>query len=138
MQKPKSKFKDASSEVIERNFLEENPEGLKTTHRTEEEQEGVQVATYVPTYRRVQFINGRDPGCPLEFHYHTKTHPRKKYILFHGKDYDLPEEVISHLEDCAIPQYAYRVNPYSGAPEAYAKSMKYLYQLRNATSRQRI
>lgn len=126
MARPQSKFKNAPKEVIEQNLLQENPEGLPSTANVPAEGEIV-IAKYVPEMRRVIFVNGRDPGQELMFHVHSKTHPLKHYTLFHGKEYDLPVEIIEHLESCAERQYGYRQGP-NGHPEMYVKSFKYLYR----------
>lgn len=129
MARPQSKFKNASSEVIEKSILQENPEGLPACGTVPQVGEVV-VAQYVPEYRKVQFVNGRDPGQELMFHYHSKTHPLKHYTLFHGKEYDLPVEIIEHLENCAEKQYGYRQG-HSGHPEMYVKSLKYIFQCKS-------
>lgn len=84
---------NASSEVIAKNFLEESPDltEVSTDHK-------VVVAKEIPKMQRIVFTNNRDPGVTLHFHYHSKTHPLKHYDLVHGKTYDLPIEVIKHLE----------------------------------------
>ncbi len=123
MAKTQSKLNNAKSEVIEENFLLENPEVLPT-------QSKVVVATHIPEMKKIQFLNGRDPGFPLEFHYHSKTHYLKHYTLYHGKEYSLPVEVIEHLENCAERQYGYRQGP-NGHPEMYTKGLKYLFQCKS-------
>lgn len=123
MARHKSKLNESSSEVIEENVLLENPVGLP-------DKAGIVFSTDIPKMRKVQFLNGRDPGYPLEFHYHTKTHPLKHYNLHHGFDYDLPEEVIEHLENCAENQYGYRRNR-QGDIEMYVKGQKFLFQCKN-------
>jgi hypothetical protein len=128
MARPQSKFKGASSEVIERNILQESPEGLPPLKDAKDDE--LVIAATVPQYRRVQFLNGRDPGQELMFHYHSKGHPLKHYTLFHGKEYDLPVEIIEHLESRAEKQYGYRAGP-NGHPEMYTKGYKYIFQCRN-------
>ena len=128
MGRPKKNLNDKPSEYIEKNFLEQNPEGLAPCHTVPEEGKLIH-AKYVPPMRKVQFVNGRDPGRELMFHYHSKTHPLKHYTLFHGKEYTLTEEIIAHLEDCAERQYGYRQGD-NGHPEMYVKGLKYLYQLK--------
>ena len=123
MSKQKSILNDKPSEVIEENILKENPDGLPDAS-------GVVLSTHIPKMRKIEFVNGRDPGYPLEFHYHSKTHPLKHYQLFHGFKHELPEEVIEHLENCSENQYAYRKNA-QGHPEQYVKGKKYLYQCKN-------
>lgn len=135
MVRTKSKFKDASSEVIERNIFMENPEGLPVDapDGLPDQKTGLVNSQYIPKMERIIFVNERDPGCPLEFHYHSKTHPLKQYILFPGKEYTLPVEIIDHLESRSIPSYGYRKG-HSGLPEMYVTSVKYNFrckQIRN-------
>jgi hypothetical protein len=86
----KSPLNESKSEVIERNFLEENPDIPL--------EQKVVVAKEVPKMETVVFLNNRDPGITLNFHYASKTHPLKHYDLIHGQTYTLPVEVINHLE----------------------------------------
>src|SRR5579863_3509652 len=118
MARPRRKpvFKEAKSEVIAENILKESPEGLPPIDHSSPEK--VVVAKYVPEYREIVFLNGRDPGYPLDFHYSSKTHPLKLYKLLHGHTYKLPVEVIEHLESRSEPVYAYRKGM-DGHPEMY-------------------
>lgn len=130
MPRPKSKLNEATSEVIEENILKENPEGLPEI----KEPSIVQVVQNLPRMETIIFRNDRDPGMPLEFHYHTKTHPLGRYKLFHGKQYTLPTEVVEHLEGSSIPIYSYRKGP-DGHPEMFVSSFKYNFSckpVRNA------
>jgi hypothetical protein len=129
MARPKSKLNNKPAEYIEQNILEENPEGLPPCATVPEIGEVI-VAKNIPEMRKVQFINSRDPGYPLEFHYHSSTHPLKHYTLYHGKEYDLSVEVIEHLENCAERQYGYRQGP-NGHPEMYVKGFKYNFRCQN-------
>jgi hypothetical protein len=121
------RLNDAKSEVIAENVLQENPQGFQSTEDLINEK--VVIAKHIPEYRKVVFINGRDPGYPLDFHYSSKTHPLKIYKLLHGKEYDLPVEIIEHLESCSEPVYAYR-RGLDGHPEMYVVSRKYIFQCR--------
>jgi hypothetical protein len=111
-------------EVIEKNFLAEAPDVLPT-------EQTVIVAKEVPRYERIVFQNNRDPGCTLYFHYCSATHPLKHYTLAHGLEYDLPVEVIKHLEGenkndpytCHSRMYGQRKN-YEGLPENYVAGYK--------------
>ena len=80
--------------------------------------------------RWIQFINGRDPGVTLEFHYHSATHPLKHYKLFHGKEHELPEEIIDHLENIGEARYEHRKNEY-GEVKPTQVGMKYLFRCQN-------
>ena len=93
------------------------------------------VAKAIPEYREIVFLNGRDPGYPLDFHYSSKTHPLKIYKLLHGQTYKLSVEVIEHLETRSEPQYAYRKG-LDGHPEMYVISRKYIFQCRNVPKHQ--
>lgn len=123
-----SKFKDASSEVIAENVLQENPEGLPPVDHNIVEK--IVVMKHVPKYKIATFLNGRDPGVALHFHYSSKTHPLKHYTLYHGMEHKLPAEVIDWLESCNEPQYAYAPGQ-SGHPESFIASRKYIFQFRN-------
>lgn len=105
----KSYLNNASSEVQEKNFLLENPD-IPTD-------QVVVMAKEMPKMRDITFMNNRDPGCTLHFHYHSKTHPLKHYDLMHGQKYSLSEEVISHLEG----QNSY--DPYSCHTRLYGSRM---------------
>src|ERR1700754_3122853 len=126
MGRPKSKLNSKGSEYIQENVLKENPEGLPACATVPKEGEIV-VAKYIPEMKKISFINGRDPGYPLEFHYHSATHPLKSYTLYHGKEYTLTQEIIDHLESCAERQYGYRVG-INGHPEMYVKGLKYNFR----------
>lgn len=94
MAKPKKlspKLNEMKKEIIEKNFLAEEIEEIPTEVK-------VVVSREVPKYEKIIFQNNRDPGCTLYFHYASKTHPLKHYTLAHGFQYDLPVEVIKHLE----------------------------------------
>jgi len=125
--RPMKRLNDEKSAVVEENHLKENPEGFSDELPPVNQ---VVIAKHIPEYRKVQFLNGRDPGYMLEFHYCTGTHPLKQYKLHHGHEYNLPVEVIEHLESCNQPIYSYRAGA-DGHPEMYISSRKYLYQLRN-------
>lgn len=119
MAKTLKKLNDASVKVVEENILKENPDGFPNT--------AVVIAKEIPEMKRIMFLNNRDPGVALQFHYSSKTHPLHQYTLYHGFEHDLPQEVIDHLESCAERQYGYRKNP-EGHPEHYVKSLKYIFQ----------
>lgn len=72
----------------------------------------------MPSYERIIFRNQRDPGYPLEFHYHSKANPFKMYKLIDGQEYFLPTEVIRNLESCRQNIEKYRKNA-QGLPEIY-------------------
>ncbi len=129
MSRPRN-LNDKSSEYIEQNFLSVNPEGLPPV----KDPESIVMATHIPEMRTITFINQRDPGHEVMFHYHSKTHPLKHYTLFHGKEYTLPVEIIEHLEDCAQKQYANRMGP-NGHPESYVKGLSYNFRCQRAGSR---
>lgn len=122
MARPKSKLNKANSAVIEEKILQENPEGLPST----EDKPPITIAKYIPKMEKIVFRNDRDPGYPLEFHYHSKTHPLHQYKLLHGKEYTLPVEIIEHLENRAVPIYAYRRGQ-EGHPEMFISSYKHQF-----------
>ena len=116
----------AKPRVIAENVLKQNPEGFE-----EAEAPTIVVMDHIPEYRKVVFLNGRDPGVALHFHYASKTHPLKHYTLYHGFEHELPLEIIDHLESCAENQYAYRKTP-QGEIEQFVNSKKYIFQFRNS------
>jgi hypothetical protein len=127
------KLNNAKSEVIAENVLKENPEGLPPVDYSSVDK--IVVVKKIPEYREIVFINGRDPGYPLDFHYSSGTHPLKMYKLLHGHTYKLSLEVIEHLESRSEPVYAYRKG-LDGHPEMYVISRKFLYQCRNVPKNQ--
>ena len=122
------KLNNAKSEVIAENVLQENPEGLPPIDYSSTSK--VVIAKHVPVYKKGVFLNGRDPGVALHFHYSSKTHPLKHYTLFHGMEHSLPQEIIDWLESCAECNYAYRKGE-GGLPEQYVVSKNYIFQFRN-------
>lgn len=130
MAKAKSKLNNKSAEFIEDQILKENPDTLPEEHP-------VQVFKEIPRTDSIVFRNDRDPGVPLEFHYASATHPLKKYTLIHGETYNLPIEIIEHLEECKIPNYSYRRDK-EGKPEMYIQSYKHQFtckQVRDGAQR---
>lgn len=127
MARPQKRLGDSKEEIVNKEILKENPEGYESTHDLETK---IVIATHVPEMRRVVFINNRDPGYPLDFHYSSKTHPLKIYRLFHGYEHELPVEVIEHLESCTEPQYGWRKDQF-GKNEQYINGRKYIFQFRN-------
>jgi len=121
----KKRLNDAPKEVVEKNFLNEDIEDLGI----ETEAKPVLVAKEVPAMEIITFVNNRDPGVPLYFHYHSKTHPLKHYTLAHGSKYTLPVEVIRHLEgesvndpwSCHTRKYSRRMRE-DGVSETYASA----------------
>lgn len=122
------KLNDTSGKEITEAFLKQDPEGLATTEDIEKK---IVVAKHIPEMRRAVFLNQRDPGVALHFHYASATHPLKLYTLYHGFEHELPVEVIEHLETCGEAQYGWRKNS-QGLPECFIKGHKYIFQFRNA------
>ncbi len=122
------RMNDMDKETIAKNFLEEQPENLPVEKK-------VVVAKEVPPYEKIIFFNNRDPGVTLHFHYASGTHPLKHYDLVHGVQYDLPSEIIHHLEgENAYDMYACHSRLYSqrknleGLPENYVSGYKSYFQ----------
>lgn len=57
----------------------------------------------------VEFYNIEEPGHPITFSY-GQAKRAKKYTLLHGGKYELPKEIINHLESRQTPMYDYRPN----------------------------
>ena len=108
----KQRLNEQKQEVISNNFLEQDPEGFRPA--TAPADGDLIITKKMPEYERVEFLNGRDPGEALYFHYASGTHPLKQYTLFHGKEYELPVEIIEHLETRAECQYGHRINAHMG------------------------
>jgi hypothetical protein len=126
------RLNDAKSEVIAENLLKENPEGLPPIQAYDPEK--IVIAKSIPKMKKFVFLNNRDPGVALCFHYASATHPLKNYTLYHGLEHELPEEVIDHLESCNEPQYSYRKGV-DGHPESFIESRRYIFQCRSAPRR---
>jgi len=120
------KLNEGSGKEITEAFLKQDPEGFKETEQAQSE---IVVAKYIPEMRRAVFVNQRDPGVALHFHYASKTHPLKQYTLFHGMEHELPVEVIEHLESCGEAQYGWRKDV-QGHPECFVKGYKYIFQFK--------
>lgn len=110
MSKPKN-LNETDREKIENNFLDENFAEVPTEQK-------VVIAKEIPKMEKVMFQNMRDPGVTLHFHYASKTHPLKHYDLIHGQEYDLPIEVIRHLEG------ENKHDPYACHSRLYGRRMK--------------
>ena len=126
------RLNDCSKEVIEKNFLGEeiDPNEIHSDEK-------VVVVKQLPKMENITFMNLRDPGQALYFHYKTKTHPLKQYKLLHGQNYMLPTEVIRHLEgvgdhdpySCHRRTYSSRQLP-DGTYENYASGYVAYFQCR--------
>jgi hypothetical protein len=90
--KPKN-LGELDKETVDRNFLTEEPDVdlNKIVHP-------YSASMPIPQFRWITFMNNRDPGTTLHFHYASQNHPLRHYDLVHGQNYNLPEEVIRHLE----------------------------------------
>lgn len=129
--KKAKRLNDESVKKVTDNFLKQNPEGFEDQLP---EPDRIVITNHIPAYRKIIFINGRDAGYPLEFHYSSVTHPLKLYKLIHGSEYNLPEEIIEHLESRREMQYGYRKGA-DGHPECFVQGHKYLFQCRNPQRR---
>src|SRR5208282_3896602 len=105
-----NKLNKADSETINKNFLEENPE-IPTEKK-------IVVSTDIPKMVTIRFLNNRDPGVCLHFHYSSKTHPLKHYDLMHGFEYTLSEEVVHHLQGLL------KNDPYACHARTYSRRMR--------------
>lgn len=125
------RLNDMSSEKIEENFLEEQPD-IPMNEKIVVEK------VPIPKMEEIIFINNRDPGCALQFHYKSKTHPLKQYTLYHGHKHELPVEVINHLEgtnendpwSCHARKYTMQERP-DGTKEPVASSYVSYFQCKS-------
>lgn len=96
----------------------------------------VHVAQDIPKMQEIIFVNNKDPGEPLTFHYHSVNHPLKHYTLRPGQKYTLSEEIIRHLEgqsendpySCHKREYAEKFE--NGETKLYIKNYVSYYQCR--------
>ena len=120
------------SEKIEESFLKEDSKDIPINEKI------ITEAVPIPKMEKIIFINNRDPGCALQFHYASKTHPLKMYTLFHGHEHELQVEVIQHLEgtkpgdpwSCHSRKYGRREKP-DGSTETYENSYVPYFQCKS-------
>ncbi len=62
--------------------------------------------------KRIRFQNLENPGQDLEFNKQLVD-----YHLCDGQAYNLPEEVVTHLNGISMPRYEFRPNPETGVLE---------------------
>lgn len=125
MAKKKLTLGDQPEKKVTQEFLNDSPEGFPDAAQV-----NVVVAEHVPEYEDVVFVNQRDPGVMLEFHYKSKTHPMHHYKLMDGETYKLTKEVIDHLQSCSIPIYGKEIME-RGVFSRPVISRKYFYSFRN-------
>lgn len=124
--------KELSKEEIEERLLKKNQHDSEISRMLDETV--VHVFKEVPKYRKVVFVNQRDPGVTLDFHYQSHSHPIKDYHLTPGIPIDLPEEIISHIENLCIPQYGTEVfDENLGRFVRPVKGYKYHFSFRSAS-----
>jgi hypothetical protein len=104
------KLNEMDSETVHKNFLSEEPE-IPTEKK-------IVTSVHIPRMVKIRFLNNRDPGVCLHFHYSSKTHPLKHYDLMHGFEYELSEEVVGHLEGTL------RNDPFSCHQRTYSRRMR--------------
>lgn len=117
---------DEASKKVTEEFLKENPEGLPDAPKLEK----VVVAKFIPEMEEVVFVNQRDPGVMLEFHYKSKTYPIQHFKLMDGETYKLAKEIIDHLQSCSIPIYGKEIMD-QGICKRPIVGHKYMYSFRN-------
>lgn len=126
----KPKLNECSKETIDKNFLEQDVE-IPANEKVH-----VHPASQpIPKMETIVFMNNRDPGVTLHFHYASPTHPLRHYDLIHGQQYNLPVEVIQHLEgtnqfdpwSCHQRLYAQRKKA-DGTTENYVNGYKSYFQ----------
>lgn len=124
------KLNEQNSEAIEKNFLSEDCAGLPN--------QTVHVYKEIPKMVKGVFINNRDPGVALMFHYKSKTHPLHHYTLYHGVKTELPEEIVFHLEgmndydpySCHRRLYGRKMNEDAGTSETYVNGYSSNFQFK--------
>ncbi|MBI9081494.1 MAG: hypothetical protein JEY79_17350 [Pseudodesulfovibrio sp.] len=69
--------------------------------------------------KRVQFMNNETRGVDITFNYEGQHFGP----LEDGKEYDLPEKVVKHLNSLAIPRMEYRLDPATGQQKSVSVGM---------------
>lgn len=64
--------------------------------------------------RRIKFMNNEDPEMDVTFTFVTKDWGSETYRLWPGYEYELPEDVIRHLNSLAYPVYQAVQDPVTG------------------------
>jgi len=65
--------------------------------------------------RRVKFMNNEDPDLDVTFSFQGKNMSEpEQYRLYPGQEYDLPKDVIEHLNNQAYPIYRTEPDPVTG------------------------
>ncbi len=59
---------------------------------------------------RIQFMNNETPGVDVSFNYEGSPFGP----LEDGREYDLPEKVVRHLNSLSTPRMEYRTDPATG------------------------
>lgn len=99
-------------------------QSVKTVDEVLEQQDRAKFERKKEELEYVEFYNIEEPGHPITFSYGPAKRT-KKYTLLHGGKYELPKEIINHLESRQTPMYDYR-------PDGNGRMTKYLkgYQSR--------
>jgi hypothetical protein len=65
--------------------------------------------------RKIKFMNNEDPNVDLAFSYRPKgVDEPESYRLFPGYVYELPVDVIEHLNNQTYPIYSTQLDPNTG------------------------
>lgn len=64
--------------------------------------------------RKIKFMNNEDPEMDLEFTFVTKDGTSETYRLYPGYEYELPVDVIKHLNSRVQPVYQTEQDPNTG------------------------
>jgi len=60
--------------------------------------------------RKIKFMNNEDPEVDLAFTFITKNGTSETYRLYPGYEYELPTDVINHLNSLAYPVYQTQID----------------------------
>lgn len=122
MGRPKGSKNKKPGEVNMQTELEEK--SVKTVDQVLEQQDRAEFEKKKVETELIEFYNIEEPGHPITFSFGPAKRT-KKYTLLHGGKYELPKEIIHHLESRQTPMYDYK-------PDGLGRMSKYLkgYQSR--------
>lgn len=64
--------------------------------------------------RKIKFMNNEDPSADLAFTFVTKDGQPERYRFFPGFEYEVPADVVRHLNSLAFPVYQEEIDQITG------------------------
>ena len=83
---------------------EKNSQANQQPPAPPEEDKGKSKAKTRPM-RKIKFMNNEEPSADLEFTFVRKDGTMEQYRLFPGYEYNLPADVVKHLNSLVYPVY---------------------------------